>query len=101
MIPGYTPAAKYPVSTLPKHITFSIRPATEFELLIADVKQERVYIVALTLYNPATALEEIVYIASHAFVSDFDQPAVDASIITDGSSASITDGSSDPVTDGS
>jgi len=74
MIPGYTPAAKYPVSTLPKHITFSIRPATEFELLMADVTQERVYIVALTLYNPATALEEIVYIASHAFVSDFEQP---------------------------
>ena len=82
MIPGYTPAAKYPVSTLPKHITFSIRPATEFELLMADVTQERVYIVALTLYNPATALEEIVYVASHAFASDLELPVRNDSIFS-------------------
>ena len=84
MIPGYTPTAKYPVSALPKHVAFTIRPDTEFEKLMADITQERVYVVKLNLYDPVLAENVTVYISSHPYIIDFNiSDLPDGSYVTD------------------
>ena len=77
MIPGLTPVGAYPLSVLPDDFT-AVSYTDTFQAFIDDVRIERVYVVALHLYNPVTAQEEIIYVSSHAFTSELEQPVTPA-----------------------
>ena len=70
MIPSHTSPGVYPASVLPKEFTLLVKPQTEFEKLMADITQERVYIVKLNLYDPVLAGNVTVYISSHPYIID-------------------------------
>ena len=98
MIPGTTPAAKYQVSTVPDDVTFLVRPQTEFEALMADITQERVYVVKLNLYNQVLDQSLMVYISSHPYVMDDELP--DGVYIVDGLGKFLNDGAGKYIVDG-
>lgn len=102
MIPGTTPPATYPASTLPQDVTFTIRPQTEFELLMADITQARVYIIQLKLYDPVLAQDVTVYVSSHPSITEvIPEGLPDGNYIIDGAGEYIVDGGGAYIVDGS
>ena len=92
MIPGLTALATLPISVVPDDYIPVTYTADSFQLFMDDIREERVYVVALYLYNPATALDETVYISTHAFVSDFVQPETPEPPVLDAYQISPTGG---------